>query len=184
MLIENPRIQLAAKVPSREIGIAIAGIKVRRIEPVKSRMVPITTRMDMSSVVITSRTDPRMNTESSEMICRSTPSMRALMSATASRTPSAIWMVFEPAWRIMPIPTTRSPLSRTNPVESSGEKATLATSLMRISSRIISELMSSSRVTAASARTSSCWSPVRKLPAGTSSGAARNTSVTSATVRP
>ena len=33
------------------------------------------------------------------------------------------------------------------------------------------------------ARTS-CWSPVRKLPAGTSSGAARNTSVTSATVRP
>ena len=56
--MENPSAQLAANVPNREIGMAIAGTSVRRIEPVKRRMVPITTAMEISSVVMTSRTDP------------------------------------------------------------------------------------------------------------------------------
>ncbi|CAI8430145.1 MAG: Uncharacterised protein [Halieaceae bacterium] len=127
MLIEKPSAQLAANVPSREMGMAIAGISVRRIEPVKSRIVPMTTRIEMSSVVTTSLTEPRIKTESSELIRRSTPSIRVLISATAARTPSAMRTVLEPAWRITLMPTMRSPLSRTKLVASSGENATLAT---------------------------------------------------------
>ena len=127
MLIEKPSAQLAANVPNREIGMAIAGISVRRIEPVNSRIVPITTRIEISSVVTTSRTEPRIKMESSELIRRSTPSMRVLMSATAARTPSAMRTVLEPAWRMTLRPTIRSPLSRTKLVASSGENATFAT---------------------------------------------------------
>ena len=97
MLIEKPSIQLAASVPSREMGMAIAGISVRRIEPVNNRMVPITTRIEMSSVVTTSLTEPRIKIESSELIRRSTPSIPVLISATAARTPSAMRTVLEPA---------------------------------------------------------------------------------------
>ena len=127
ILMENPSAQLAANVPKREIGMAIAGTSVRRIEPVKRRMVPITTAMEISSVVMTSRTDPWMKTASSELISNWMPSMLSFRSRTAARTPSAIRMVFEPACRTTLIPTTRSPLSRTKLVESSGEKATFAT---------------------------------------------------------
>ena len=185
MLIEKPSIQLTASVPNSEIGIATAGMSVSRMDPVNRRMVPMTTRIEIRRVVTTSLTDPRMKVELSEMMFSlMNPSICALMSATAALTPSAMRMVLEPAWRTTLIPTTRSPFKRTKPVESAGENTTLATCAMRISSRMISEEISSSLVTAASALTSSCWSPARKLPAGTSSGAARSTAVTSATVRP
>ena len=110
----------------------MAGIKVNRIEPVKSLMVPMTTKIEMSKVVMTSRTDPRIKIESSDITCSVTPSILSLMSLTAVRTPSAISIVLEPACRMMPMPTTRSPLSLTKPVESSGEKATFATLPIRI----------------------------------------------------
>ena len=132
ILIENPRAQLAAKVPSKDTGMAMAGIKVNRIEPVKSLMVPMTTKIEMSKVVMTSRTEPRIKIESSDITCSVTPFIRALTSSTAARTPSAISIVLEPACRMMPMPTTRSPLSLTKPVESSGEKATFATLPIRI----------------------------------------------------
>ena len=73
ILMENPKAQLAAKVPSKDTGIAMAGIKVNRIEPVKSRMVPMTTKIEMSKVVMTSRTDPRIKIESSDITCNVTP---------------------------------------------------------------------------------------------------------------
>ena len=97
MLIEKPSIQLAASVPKSDIGMAMAGMSVSRMDPVNSRIVPITTRMEIRSVVTTSLTDPRMKMALSEMMSSSTPSMRALMSATAALTPSAMRMVLEPA---------------------------------------------------------------------------------------
>ncbi len=127
ILMEKPNIQLAASVPRSEMGMAIAGTSVSLMDPVNSLIVPITTRMEISKVVTTSRTDPLMKMASSEMMSSRTPSILTLMSRTASRTPSAMRMVFEPACRTTLIPTTRSPLRRTKLVVSSGENATLAT---------------------------------------------------------
>ena len=171
-------------VPNSEIGIAIAGIKVSRIEPENSLMVPMTTKIAIHSVNSTSFTAPRMNTALSEMIERVRSSDRALIASRADLTPLEISIVFEPACLTIPIPTTRSPLSRTMLLASAGEKATRATSPTRMPSRITKDSISCSRVTAASARTNSCCSPALKLPAGTSSGAPRSTLATSVTVSP
>ena len=97
MLIEKPSTQLAARVPSREMGMAMAGTSVSRMDPVNNLIVPITTRIDISKVVTTSRTDPLMKTESSEMMSSRMPYILSLISRTASRTPSAMRMVLEPA---------------------------------------------------------------------------------------
>ena len=102
----------------------------------------------------------------------------------ARRTPSEISMVFEPAWRTTPRPTTRRPSRRVKLLASSGENTTVATSATRMSPRTMIAPISSSVTTEASARTISSWSRDRKLPAGTSRGAWRRTAPTSVTVRP
>ena len=183
MFTEKPNSQQAAMVPNREMGMAMAGISVSRMDPENRRIVAMTTSMAMPRVINTSLTAPRIKTALSEMTesCRS--ENRSLTSAMASRTPWDISMVLDPAWRTIPMPTTRSPSRRTMLVASAGEKVTVATSPTRMPSLITSASMSRSRVTAASARTSSCCSPARKLPAGTSRGAPRSTSAMSVTVR-
>ncbi len=156
MLTEKPRSQLAANVPSSEIGMAMAGMSVSRIEPEKTRIVVITTMIEIRRVVKTSFTAPRINTASSEITESVIFSRRPLRSLITVVTPFDISMVLDPACRMIPIPTTRSPFNLTKPSASAGEKATLATSPMRMSLRTISDAISSSLVTAASARTKSC----------------------------
>ena len=184
MLMEKPRSQQAAIVPSNEMGIAMAGINVSRIEPEKSLMVAITTSTAMPSVNSTSFTAPRIKTALSEMIDSVSSPESALILSIAVLTPSEISMVLEPACLTIPMPTTRSPFKRTMLLASAGEKVTRATSLTRIPSRMTKDSISCSWVTAASARTRSCCSPALKLPAGTSSGAPRSTLATSVTVSP
>ena len=67
MLMENPSSQLTASVPKSEIGMAIAGISVSRMDPEKTRIVVITTMIEIRSVAKTSFAAPRINTASSEM---------------------------------------------------------------------------------------------------------------------
>ena len=184
MLIEKPSSQQAAIVPNNEIGMAMAGIKVSRIEPENSLMVAMTTNTAIPRVNNTSLTAPRMKTALSEMIESERSSEPALMASMAALTPSEISIVFDPACLTIPIPTTRSPLRRTILLASAGENVTRATSPTRMPLRITRDSISCSRVTAASARTKSCCSPARKLPAGTSSGAPRSTFATSVTVNP
>ena len=97
ILIEKPSTQLAASVPSREIGIATAGTKVNRQLPENSRMVRMTMSTEKPSVLSTSVTAPLIKTASSEITCSLMSSRCALKRATALWAPSEIWMVFEPA---------------------------------------------------------------------------------------
>ena len=90
ILIENPRAQLAASVPSSEIGIAIAGTMVNRQLPENRRIVKMTMMTAKPRVLTTSDTAPLMNTASSEMTCNLMSSRCALNWAIALRAPSEI----------------------------------------------------------------------------------------------
>ena len=77
MLIENPRAQMQARVPSKATGMARAGTRVRAMEPEKRRMVSTTTPMARRRLFTTSVTAPRMKVDSSEILMNSTPSKRS-----------------------------------------------------------------------------------------------------------
>ena len=105
--------QIAATVPIRARGIATAGISVARSEPMKSQMAATTMATAMERVMITSRTEPRMNVASSAMSVISTSSKRSSRRSTTRVTRSEMSIVFDLACRTMPRPMTRRPPSRT-----------------------------------------------------------------------
>ena len=113
MLIENPSSQIAATVPIKATGIAVAGISVVRQSRMNRKITPITTPTAMTRVTKTSRTEPRMNRASSEIFTISTSRSRWFMRAiTARSTASEISMVLDWARRTIPRPMTRRPSSR------------------------------------------------------------------------
>ena len=67
--MEKPKTQLAASVPSSDIGIATAGTSVNRQLPEKRRIVRITMRTENANVRSTSDTAPLMKMASSEITC-------------------------------------------------------------------------------------------------------------------
>ena len=77
--------------------MAMAGISVSRIEPEKTRMVVITTMIEIRSVVKTSFTAPRIKTASSEITESVIFSRRSLRSSITVVTPFDISMVLDPA---------------------------------------------------------------------------------------
>ena len=93
-------------------GIAILGIRVARIDPIKSQMAPMTMATVISSVFSTSDTLLRMNEALSSTMTISRSLKRELSLSTVANTPLEILMVFDWAWRITPMPITLRPLRR------------------------------------------------------------------------
>ena len=88
--MEKPKTQLAASVPSSDIGIATAGTSVNRQLPEKRRIVRITMRTENANVRSTSDTAPLMKMASSEITSSLMSSRWALKRATAWWAPSEI----------------------------------------------------------------------------------------------
>ena len=98
--------------------------------------------------------------------------------------PSEISIVFELACRSTLRPSTGRPFRRESDSASSGPKYTLATSPIRTESRMMMSETCAASIAVASARTISCCSAERKLPAGTSNGACLKATATSPTDSP
>ena len=182
-LIEKPSNQIAATVPIRATGIAIAGMSAVRSWPMNRLMTAVTIMTASRSENRTSRIAPLTNSESSLVTVIVTPSRRRLRPATTSLTAVAISTVFDLAWRTMPRLTTSRPLRRTRLIFSFGAKNTSATSPMRTLSETMSFLIAAGVRADASARTRTACSSDLKLPAGTSRCAVLSTRATSATER-
>ena len=112
-LIEKPTAQMAASVPISDTGMEIAGAMVARNERRKARMMRMTMTFASKRLMITSRTDSRMNTASSRVMEMSTPAGSVLRSSsTAACTPSEMSMVLACAWRMMSMPIAVLPSRR------------------------------------------------------------------------
>ena len=112
ILIENPSSQIAATVPISAMGMATAGISVGRMAPMKKKMTTMTTPTAMLRLTITSRTAPRMNRASSEILTISTSSRRRFRRSMTLSTAAEISMVLDFARRMMPRPITLRPFNR------------------------------------------------------------------------
>ena len=100
-------------MPISATGMLTAGISVARQSRRNRKMTAITIRTARPSVISTSWIAPSMKIASSAVTKIDTSSGRiASISAMAARTEAEMSSVFEPAWRMMPIPRPVWPLVR------------------------------------------------------------------------
>ncbi len=137
ILMEKSIAHIAASVPTNARGIATAGISVAAGVPKNSQRTSTTIAIVSSRLITTSVTAPRINWASSEVLIISRLSKRWLSRSNAASTLFEISIVFEPAWRTIPKPTTARPSNLEKDDASSGPKKTWATSFMRTVSRIM-----------------------------------------------
>ena len=172
-------------MPISATGMLTAGISVARQSRRKAKITAITIRTARPRVIRTSWIAPSMKTASSAVTKIDTSSGRIVsISATASRTRSEMSRVFEPAWRMMPIPRPVWPLVRSTLSLRSGPMVTRATSPSRVSGVTLSASNAASVATAAVVRTTRLWLALDIVPAGASKSALSSTSRTCARVRP
>jgi len=125
----NPARYITAIVPSNEATTAAAGIKVAR-QLLRNRLTTSTTsRVAMSKVTSTSRSEARI------VSVRSLATSRWMSGGTAARSAgscafneSTTWTIFAPGWRLISTGTARLPLNSPIVRMSSGPSTTLAMS--------------------------------------------------------
>ena len=171
-------------MPISDTGMATAGIRVARSEPMNSQMTPMTIVTARNRLITTSRTEPRMKTASSDVFTMVTPSSRPFSRSIARSTPSAMVIVFDCACRSTPTPSTKDPSNLVKEVASAGPNETSATSPTRVPLRMTNRSICTVSNTEASARMTRLWSPDSRLPAGTSNGAFSSAAATSPNASP
>jgi hypothetical protein len=120
---------MTPKVPIRDTGTATLGMKVARPLRRKTKTTRMTSRIEMVSVIWTSRTEARMVRVASMITCSlMTGGIDASSCGMTARTRSTVSMMLAPGWRKMMMMTAGLPFTRPPVRTSSSESRTSATS--------------------------------------------------------